>query len=251
MRPIATTPRYAEIADDLRRQILDGTLAPGARLPTLAELTNRYNVSERTAYEATRLLLNEGLINSKTGSGSFVRGRPTVVRLARSWYRDSAGRGSPWRADMAAQGRDGSWISHSTPVKAAPAIAERLAIEPGDRAMRTEYTFTADGAPTYLSTSWEPLALTNGTEIMLPEDGEYAGAGVVDRFAAIGITIDRNEEEILAHNLTIAEAEKLRLRPGISAVMIQRTYFAGDTPVETAAIVLPPHYRAVYQIPVG
>lgn len=249
MRPIAT-PKYKSIAEDLRQRIIDGTLEPGVRMPTLAELMERYGVSERTVFQATQLLLRESLITSKPGAGYHVRERPEIQRMVRSWYREPRG-GSPWCADMAAQGREGSWVAESRPQAAAPAIAERLRIEPAAKVMRTEYLFTADGVPTYLSTSWEPLAITSGTEIMLPEDGEHAGRGVIDRFAQIGIEITRGREEITSRGLTEAEADRIGLNAGISVVVIERTYFAGDKPIETADIVLPPHLRAVYDIPVG
>lgn len=246
----AITKKYEQIADELREQIIDGELAPGTPLPTLAELMEAHGVSERTAFEAAQVLLTEGLITSKPGRRYQVRERPAIKRMVRTWYIEPAG-GSPWRAEMAAAGRDGSWISRSTPVSAPPAIAERLHIEAGARVMRTSYVFTADAEPAYLSTSWEPMALTRGTDILLPEDGEHAGKGVVDRFAAIGITVTRVDEELVPRTLTIAEAEKLGLRAGIAILVIERTYYADETPVETADIVFPPHLRPVYQIPVG
>lgn len=249
MRPIAT--KYEDIADDLRQQIADETLAPGSRLPSIAQLMERYDAAERTVLDATRLLLIEGVISSKVGAGYTVRERPEVMRLARSWYRDNAGKGSPWRADMADQGHDGSWTSQSKSTPATAAVAERLHIEPGARTMRTEYVFTVDGKPTYLSASWEPMGITMGTEILLPEDGEFAGRGVVDRFAAIGITVTEVREELIPRTLTGAEAEKLGLNAGMAILVIERTYYAGKTPVETADIVLPPHVRPVYRIPVG
>jgi DNA-binding GntR family transcriptional regulator len=239
------------IADDLRTQIADGTLAPGTRLPTLNDLKVQYGVAQRTVFDAAQILITEGLITGKSGSGYHVRQRPAVIRMVRSWYRDSAGKGSPWRADMAAQGRAGAWEWQSKPAPAPPAIAERLRISPGDRVMRTAYTFTADGEPTYLSTSWEPMAITAGTEILLPEDGEHAGKGVADRMALIGHQPTRVDEEVVPRTLTSAEAGKLRLHAGIAVVVIERTYYDGDLPLETADIVLPPHYRAVYQIPTG
>lgn len=239
------------IADDLRQQIIDETLAPGTRLPTLNELKVHYGVAQRTVFDAAQLLISEGLITGKPGSGYFVRQRPTIVRMVRSWYRDAAGKGSPFRADMASQGRNGSWEWQSKPVTATPAVAERLHINPNDRVMRTAYTFTVDGEAVYLSTSFEPMALTLGTEILLPEEGVHAGKGVADRMATIGHEPTRVDEEIVPRTLTAAEAAKLKLHAGISIVVIQRTYYDGDLPLETADIVLPPHYRAVYQIPVG
>jgi DNA-binding GntR family transcriptional regulator len=243
-------PAYQRVADDLRRQILDGTLAPGAHLPSLAELATRYSVSDRTAYEATRVLVSEGLIASRSGAPTVVRERPSAVRMVRSWYRDAPG-GSPWRADMAAQGRTGSWEAHSEPVDASPAIAERLGVAAGDRVMRTEYVFVADEVPTYLSTSWEPLALTRGTPIMLPEAGPHAGKGVADRMALIGHSPTHSVEDIVPRTLTGPEAFKLGLRAGIPVILIERTYWEGELALETADIVIPPPYRPRYEIPIG
>lgn len=247
MRTIAT-PAYQSIADDLREQIIDGRLAPGQRLPTQAELCERYDVASATAAKAVDIVLREGLATSKPGAGVFVRPRPAVTRMVRSWYQ-RPGTGSPWRAEMAATGRVGDWESSSEVVDAPPAVAERLRIETGARVMMTRYTFLLDGEPTYLSTSWEPMAITEGTPVMLPEAGPYAGAGVRDRMIAIGHRPTYCSEEVLPRTLTATEAEKLRLHAGIASLVVQRTYFEGETPLETADIVLPPHYRAVYEIP--
>lgn len=249
MRTI-TTPRYQEIADELQRAIIDGELAPGDQVPPAAELARVHGVARGTVEKATGELLRKGLLVSRPGAGLFVRERPTVTRMVRSWYQ-RVGTGSPWRAEMAEAGRVGDWESSSDVVEAVPAVAERLRVEPGARLMRTKYVFTLDGHPTYLSTSWEPLALTEGTPVILPEAGPYAGAGVRDRMAVIGHAPTYCEEEVRPHTLTLAEAERLELHAGIACTVVQRTYFEGELPLETADIVLPPHYRAVYEIPIG
>ena len=250
MRAITTTPRYLEIADELRRAIIDGTLPPGDQIPPAAELARTHQVARPTAEKATSELLREGLLISRPGAGLFVRERPRVERMVRSWYQQP-GTGSPWRAEMAEAGREGSWKSSSQAITATPAIAERLRIEVGARVMCTRYVFTLDGEPTHLSTSWEPLALTEGTPAMLPEAGPYAGMGVRDRMIAIGHPPDGLEEVNCPHTLTISEAEKLGLHPGIACIAVERTYYEGGRPLETADIILPPHYRAVYEIPLG
>jgi DNA-binding GntR family transcriptional regulator len=250
VRPIPELPAYARIADELRRQILDGTLAPGSRMPTVHEIHETFGVSTRTAYEATRVLQREGLVVSRPGSRATVRARPSAIRMVRSWYRDAPG-GSPWRADMAAQGRVGSWEAHSQKTVAPPAVAERLRIAAGDPVMRTEYVFLADGEPTYLSTSWEPWALISGTEVVLPEAGPHAGKGVVDRMTVIGHAPTLAVEDIVPRTLTGPEAERLGLHAGIPVIVIERTYWAAQMPVETADIVVPPPYRPRYEIPIG
>ena len=92
-------PTYQRIADDLRRAILDGSLAPGAKLPSRHELARQYGVSDRVAVEAVRVLAAEGFAETRSGSGSYVRQRPEMQRLTRAWYTARRG-GSPFRAEM-------------------------------------------------------------------------------------------------------------------------------------------------------
>ena len=238
------------IADELRQQIIDGTLAPGARFPTLAEIQEKYGVAEGTAYQATRVLVNEGLTVTKPGAQTRVRELPDVVRLVRSWYRESR-TGSPWHADMAAQGRVGAQRSQSDEISAPPAVSDRLFIKPGEPVMRTVYTYVEDEKPIFLCTSYEPLNLTNGTPVLLPEGGPRRDIEVVERMALIGLAVTKVVEEIVPRTLTAKEAERLKLRAGIAIVVIERTYFAGSRPVETADLVISPTYRARYEIPIG
>jgi GntR family transcriptional regulator len=64
---------YVQIADDLRQQITRGHLAPGERLPSTAQLAERYGVAIMTVRNALRLLNTESLVVSRQGSGVFVR----------------------------------------------------------------------------------------------------------------------------------------------------------------------------------
>jgi DNA-binding GntR family transcriptional regulator len=246
-----TSPTYQRIADDLRQAITDGVLPPGAKLPSRHELARRYQVSDRVAVEAVRLLAAEGFAEARSGSGTYVRQRPEMQRLTRSWYTKRRG-GSPFRAEMGAAGRPGTWDSSSERAPMTPAIASRLGAEAGQPAMRTRYTFLADGEPVMLSVSWEPLDLTAGTAIMLPEDGPHAGHGVIERMSVIGQQITRAEEVVTARPVLAAEAGKLKMRPGGTVLTIARTYHTSERPVETADIILPvERYSLVYEIPVG
>jgi GntR family transcriptional repressor for pyruvate dehydrogenase complex len=61
-----------QIVDDLRSQILSGTLADGSRLPSERELAARYEVSMPTIREAVRVLTAMGLLNARNGSRTTV-----------------------------------------------------------------------------------------------------------------------------------------------------------------------------------
>ncbi|MFE7752633.1 GntR family transcriptional regulator [Streptomyces sp. NPDC057428] len=75
----ATSPRddprppYVQTADALRKQIQDGRLAPGAKLPSARDLQAQYGIANSTAQNALRVLKAEGLIYSVQGRGVFVR----------------------------------------------------------------------------------------------------------------------------------------------------------------------------------
>ena len=245
-----TQPAYVRIADELRLQIIDGRLRPGDKVPSRHQLAERHGVSDRVAVEAVRLLVSEGYVESRTGSGTYVRRRPDIKRLTRSWYRETRD-GSPFRADMRAQGRTGDWESDSQTSTATPAISERLAIAEGDPVMRTRYVFRADGQPVMASTSWEPLELTRNTAVTFPEDGPYAGSGVVERMRVAGVEITHVEEIVTARPLTAEEGTRLQAQAGSLALVIRRTYSA-DRPVETADILVPvDRYELAYVIRVG
>ena len=241
---------YLQVVDDLRRQIIDGTLAPGSRLPSRARLAEQHHVSENVVRRAVDVLMAEGLITTRTGARPTVRERPQLRRLTRSWYREQRG-GSPFRADMQAQGRAADWKARSKTATPPPAIAERLQITTDDRVMRTEYVFTSDDEPVMLSTSYEPLDITQGTPVMLPERGPMAGRGVTDRMANIGQRIVTATEVVTARPVMQAEAEQIGVSAGTIVMVIQRTYWTSERPVETADIVVPvDRYELLYVIPV-
>lgn len=65
-------PRYKELADLLRSDIVKGILKPGDQLPTEHELCAKYDVSRHTAREALRLLSEDGLIARRRRAGTIV-----------------------------------------------------------------------------------------------------------------------------------------------------------------------------------
>jgi DNA-binding GntR family transcriptional regulator len=71
------TAQYNQVADRLRRKILAGKPAPGARLPTERAMCVQYAVSRITIRQALTVLQDEKLIVRRQGSGTYVRQNPT------------------------------------------------------------------------------------------------------------------------------------------------------------------------------
>lgn len=63
---------YERIVEDIRRQIEEGELRPGERLPSVRETAVRYECSKLTAVRAFDALKEADLIENVVGSGSYV-----------------------------------------------------------------------------------------------------------------------------------------------------------------------------------
>ncbi|WP_416985642.1 GntR family transcriptional regulator [Streptomyces sp. T028] len=250
---MARRASYLRVADDLRRRIKAGEWGVGQRLPSRAQVAENYQVSPAVVQRAMERLIIEGLLEGRAGSGTMVRAPRERLRMVRSRHREQRG-GSPFRADMKEQGRHGTWESHSRARVPAPdRVAQRLAIDPGDPCVRTTYEFLADDHPVQLSESWEPMAITGGTPIVLPEMGPLAGMGVVERMRTIGVVIDTAVEVPRPGRATQEEANLLGISVGDLLTRIERTYYDSDgRPVETADIAVPDvRWEIAYEIPIG
>ena len=171
-------------------------------------------------------------------------------RVSRSGFRPPAG-ATPFRQEQAEGEARGTWESSSEQAEAGVTIAERLALQPGERVMCTKYVFRDAGEIMMLSTSWEPLAVTGRTPVMLPEEGPLGGMGVVERMRAIDVVVDNVTEEVGARPGLAEELLALGGVPGHVVLVIQRTYYASGRPVETADVVVPAdRYRIAYHLPV-
>jgi GntR family transcriptional regulator len=246
-------PPYLHIADVLRQRIADHEWTPGDRLPSRAQLAQECGVGENVIRRAQELLISQGVLEGRAGSGTYVAAPRERLRMVRSQYREQTG-GSPFRADMSALGKRGTWESRTDAKVPAPVgIAARLGIAEGELCVRTAYEFLADGKPAQVSTSWEPYELTAGTLVVLPEGGPHAGKGVVDRMAEIRVVVSHSVEQPEPGQANAEEATLLGVQRGALVTRIQRTYYSSDgRPVETADIVVPAALcEIVYEVPVN
>lgn len=237
---------YLAVADALRERVLAGEWDIGERLPSRVRLAQEYGVGRNVTQRAVDQLISDGLLEGRAGSGTYVRIPRERLRMVRSRHRERRA-GSPYGAGTKERGRAGAWDWHSRARVPAPAaIAERLAIAPGDLCVTTHYEFLADGQPVQLSESWEPMAVTDGTPVVLPEEGPLAGKGVVERMRSIGVDVETVVEVPRPARAGQEQANLLGIGVGDLVLEIERTiYDIGGRPVETADIVIPDVRREV------
>ncbi|ARF72211.1 GntR family transcriptional regulator [Kitasatospora albolonga] len=240
---------YLQVAAKIRARVQAGEWAVGDKLPSRARFAEEYDVGPSVAQRAVECLIVEGLLEGRAGSGTYVRKPRERRRMVRSRLRE----GSPFRSKMRDQGSEGTWECNSRArVPATEDIAERLAIEPGDLCVMTDYEFLADGQPVQLARSWEPMAVTGGTPILLPEMGPRGKIGVVERMRSIDVHISTAIETPRPARATREQAHFLGISVGDPVTLLERTYFdAEGRPVETADIIIPDiRWEIAYEIEV-
>lgn len=78
---IQTNSMTQQVYEDLRRQIVQGDLVDGARLPSEPESCRTYSVSRTTVREAYSMLQQEGIVEVRRGSGRYiVPGASTLMK---------------------------------------------------------------------------------------------------------------------------------------------------------------------------
>jgi DNA-binding GntR family transcriptional regulator len=72
-------PLYKQVVDNIKQKIRKGVLKPGDRIGSHSDLVREYKVSLITVRKALSELINEKILYSRMGKGTYVADRPRVV----------------------------------------------------------------------------------------------------------------------------------------------------------------------------
>lgn len=242
---------YRQIAAQLRAAIADGALAPGEQLPSEAQLIEHYGVARMTVRQALQELRGEGLVISEHGRGVFVRPMPPVRRLASDRFARQH-RAAGKAAFLAEADKSGYKPTvdqiRVTREVVAPAIAERLRLEPGSEVIVRSRRYLANGRPIETATSYIPVVFGAGTKI---EEQDTGPGGIYARLEDAGHVLARFTEEVGARMPTPDERRQLDIGAGVPVLTVVRTAFdAQDVAVEVCDTVkLAPAYLLEYEVP--
>lgn len=70
----SSVPIYEQIVAQLRAAVADGSLEPGAALPTIRQLAQDLDLNPATVAKAYQLLEKDGVLEAAGRRGTFVRG---------------------------------------------------------------------------------------------------------------------------------------------------------------------------------
>lgn len=216
-------PAEERIAADLRAQIIDGLIPPGAQLESIPSTAARLGVSTASVQHALARLRAEGFIVSHRGKGVFAR-REGMTTVDVAAYYDPASRGITYTLLDVAE------------VEAPRHVAEALGEE---RAILRHRRTDRAGEPVELTWSYYPASLAAGT----PLAGRARIKGGAPRVLAdLGYPQRRFVDRVAVRAPTTEEAEKLGIPRGVPVIRQFRVVYSdGDRPVEVSVIVKSGH----------
>ncbi|MDP9096340.1 MAG: phosphonate metabolism transcriptional regulator PhnF [Pseudomonadota bacterium] len=214
-------PRWQQIAATLARGFEADRLAPGTRLPTEAQLAQRFDVNRHTIRRAIEALVRTGQVRVEQGRGAFIADDLLDYEIAtRTRFSETIR-----RHNRVPEGR----VLRLRTILATPPVAAALAIGEGEPVVLLERLGLADAIPVSLAEHHFPSDRLPGLEAAFRSTASITAAleaaGVVDYL--------RRSTRVTTRMPTSAEADLLempRTRPLL--VCENLNVDAADRPIE-------------------
>jgi GntR family transcriptional regulator len=210
------TPLYLQLADVLRSRIADGAIRTGDALPSERELSDAVGISRVTVRKSLDVLLREGLLSRRHGSGTYIAPR----------IEQPAALIAGFSADMEVRGvASGSILIEKSTGLPTPEEAMALGLTPDQPVHRLTRVRTADGEPLALE-----RAVVSGASL---PSVEAIGGSLYAALDAHGARPVRGLQRLQASLASPQEAKLLSIPVGAAVLRIERRGFlANGTPVE-------------------
>ena len=217
------TPLYRQLQKGLHQLISKDLLQANEAIPGERELAASLGVSRVTVHKAVRALVEQGLLEQRQGSGTFIASR----------LEQPLSRLTSFSEDIRARGKQPSlsWLERSVGV-ATPEEAMALNLSPGTEVSRLYRIRSADDKPLALEQATLPRHIL--PDPLAVEESLYAV------LSAQGLRPSRALQRLRAELLSMEHARLLAIPPGSAALYIERRGFLKDG---TAVEFTRSHYR--------
>ncbi|ARF56856.1 GntR family transcriptional regulator [Streptomyces gilvosporeus] len=239
---------HERIAADLRDEIMSGDLAPGANLPSTAQLKARFDASNATVQKALQLLKDERLVVGRAGAAVTVREhRQRTMRPASFMSPAGSGEQYPWLAEAAKHGeRVRSELLEVAEAVPPSDVADALKLAERDTALLRRQILWIDDEPVELVKSFYPLAITRDTA--MTERRRIKG-GTPTLLAELGYPPRLSVDRVSARVPTQEQYEALRLPSNLPVLRTLRVVYSDhERPIEATVMVKAGHlYELQYE----
>jgi GntR family transcriptional regulator len=231
--------KYEQIADDLRRKLATGDLAPGDRLDAEQALAKQYRVSTMTMRAALDALKTEGLLESRQGSGTYVRApRQRVQRTTDryQWEKDRARASSEERGTTGASEQDTGltmqdleFHAEYEEIPATQDLADQFGVSTGTKLLHRTYRTNPRGLPPLsLVDSYLVFDVVAANPELLSAENEPWPGGTQNQLYTIGIEVGKIVDEVSARIPSAREADLLDLGQGVAILALRKKSYSID-----------------------
>ncbi len=212
-------PAYIRIHDAVKKQIDDGFWEIGQRLPSERDLADDYEVSRMTLRQAITLLVEEGILERRVGSGTYVashrvqekmRGTTSFTEIVRSQGKTPSSQVVSYQRKPA----------NETEI-------QQLQLKPSDYVVRMERVRYADNMPLVFEVASIPEKLIR--EFKREDITEHFFQTLTDN----GYEIGKSQQTIYAKNASERVANYLKVPKNHAVLALtQVSYFIDGRPFE-------------------
>ncbi len=221
----SSLPPYARVKQHLKDGLGAGTWAPGALMPSEAELVAQFGVSRMTVNRALKELQAEGLVERSQGVGTFAARlhRVSATLKLRDLHEEIESRGHRHHAVVHLQRSE----------RAVPALAAQLGLRRGARVFHTLIVHHENGVPLqcedrYVNPACSPRYLdadftrTTPTQVLFDTTALWRAQYTLESSVA-----------------TAEEARLLGIGSQEACLVVTRRTFTRDAPITLARLVHP------------
>jgi len=205
-------PAYSQLVRILKGQVAAGVFRPGDRLPSEAQLCERYGVSPMTVRRVINILADQDVVIAERGRGTFVR--PLELGTA-TFSLDNL------RELFRTGGESSVKLLEARITPASERTARKLAIEPGQRTVFIRRLIYQNEDPVLLHREhvlYDPTRPIIEAEMEVTAlHGLFSGGGESD--------LKRGNLTIDVTTLTSDEAALLRSRGGAPAFRLEHVFY--------------------------
>lgn len=162
---------WGQVQRDLRRRIDIHEFEPGSRIPSEADLVVHYGVSRMTVRRAIESLADDGLLNTRRGSGTFVTDRRDLLRYDVDLLR-------PWREQLLATGHvaRSRLMQTSANAHVPEDLRRNVQYDSPDSVRFGQHVQEVDGIAIAVTESWIPEQPHSGTAVTTRPPGSLVSA---------------------------------------------------------------------------
>ena len=210
-------PLYARIQEYIAELILTGKLAPEHKIQSERDFSEDLGVSRMTVRRAITELVNEGLLERRHGSGTYVA-KPRVTYESHEMV-------NYLRAMQERNIATASQLIEFGEIVASRRLAETLDIEIGNPIYRVIILRFANRVPVILERGFFPCSRCPGLE-----EWDLEKSSIYDLLTTVyKLKLGRISQTVEAVTATDTAARQLRVDEGFPLMMLSRTVFNADT----------------------